>query len=84
MLGLKYIYLEAGSGAKKSVNSEMIEAVKENISIPLIVGGGLNTEIDIQKAIGAGADIIVVGTSIEKDPIKLAKLVNACHSKNPF
>jgi len=80
MLGLKYIYLEAGSGAKSWVHTKMIHSVKENTNIPLMVGGGLKTEKDIQKATLAGADIIVVGTAIEEDPSKLPSLVNACHN----
>ena len=80
MLGLKYIYLEAGSGANNSVNLEMIENVKKNINIPLIVGGGFRTEDDIKKAITAGADIIVVGTALEQKPQLLPFLVKACHN----
>jgi putative glycerol-1-phosphate prenyltransferase len=67
MLGQKLIYLEGGSGALQPVPTEMIEAVKENISIPLIVGGGLNTAEKIKTACKAGADIIVVGNAFEKD-----------------
>ncbi|TLX76950.1 geranylgeranylglyceryl/heptaprenylglyceryl phosphate synthase [Labilibacter sediminis] len=67
MLGQKMIYLEAGSGALKPVPVEMIEAVKSNISIPLIVGGGLNTKEKVKDACMAGADIIVVGNAFEKD-----------------
>jgi len=85
MLGLKYIYLEAGSGAKTSVNIKMIKAVKENISIPLIVGGGIKTPADVKKAIMAGADIIVVGNAIEQNPEILDKLVNSSHNSiNPL
>jgi len=68
LLGNKLIYLEAGSGAKLPVPLEMIQAVKQNISMPLIVGGGLRTKADIQSALNAGADIIVVGNILEKDP----------------
>jgi len=67
MLGQKLIYLEAGSGALNPVPVEMIEAVKSNISIPLIVGGGLNTKEKVKAACDAGADIIVVGNAFEKD-----------------
>ncbi len=68
MLGLKAIYLEAGSGAKTPVPTEMIKAVSENIDIPLIVGGGLRTIEDVETALNAGADMVVVGNSIEKNP----------------
>ncbi|WP_066632811.1 geranylgeranylglyceryl/heptaprenylglyceryl phosphate synthase [Labilibacter marinus] len=67
MLGQKLIYLEGGSGAQSPVPVDMISAVKENISIPLIVGGGLNTKEKVQEACEAGADIIVVGNAFEKD-----------------
>lgn len=67
MLGQKLIYLEGGSGALNPVPVEMIEAVKQNISIPLIVGGGLNTKEKVKAACDAGADIIVVGNAFEKD-----------------
>ncbi|MBU8891818.1 MAG: geranylgeranylglyceryl/heptaprenylglyceryl phosphate synthase [Bacteroidales bacterium] len=78
MIGLKYIYLEAGSGALKKPNSRLIEGVKKNISIPIIVGGGLNNPDDIKEAINAGADIIVVGTAVEENPSILPDLVHAC------
>lgn len=68
LLGNKLIYLEAGSGATQPVPTEMIQAVKQNITVPLIVGGGLRTTNDIQQALKAGADIIVIGNSLEKDP----------------
>ncbi len=67
MLGLKLVYLEGGSGAINPVPEEMITEVKKNISIPLIVGGGLNTIEKVEKACKAGADIVVVGNAFEKD-----------------
>ena len=80
MLGLKYIYLEAGSGAKTSINIKIIKGVKENINIPLIVGGGIKTPNDVKSAVHAGADIIVVGNAIEQNPEILPKLVKACQN----
>lgn len=65
---MKLIYLEAGSGAVNSVSAEMIKAVKKNISIPLIVGGGIRTAEQAEKICTAGADIIVVGNVLEKNP----------------
>ncbi|PLX11901.1 MAG: geranylgeranylglyceryl/heptaprenylglyceryl phosphate synthase [Marinilabiliales bacterium] len=79
MLGLRYIYLEAGSGAYNSVNTNMIRRVKENINIPLIVGGGFKTEAEIIQSANSGADILVVGSSIEQKPELLPELVKACH-----
>jgi len=66
MLGHKMIYLEAGSGAKESVNSSMISEVRKHINIPLIVGGGIYTSDQIRESYLAGADIIVVGSAIEQ------------------
>ncbi len=67
LLGLKLIYLEAGSGAKNKINTKMISEVKKNISIPLIVGGGINNKSDFIEAQNAGADIVVIGTAFEKE-----------------
>jgi phosphoglycerol geranylgeranyltransferase len=66
--GKQLIYLEAGSGAKIPVNSQLISAVKQYISIPLIVGGGIKTKEQLQNAYASGADLVVVGTAFEKNP----------------
>jgi len=66
-LGKKLIYLEAGSGAAKSVPLEMIQKVSQNLNIPLIVGGGIRTKEGIEKAFSAGADLVVIGTAFEND-----------------
>ena len=67
MLGLKMLYLEGGSGAAKHVSANMIEAVRRAVSLPLIVGGGLRSAADVESSLKAGADIVVVGTSIESN-----------------
>lgn len=67
MLGQKLIYLEAGSGALNPVPANCINKVKQNISIPLIVGGGLNTVKKVKNACEAGADMLVIGNAFEKD-----------------
>ncbi|MGL1887500.1 MAG: geranylgeranylglyceryl/heptaprenylglyceryl phosphate synthase [Reichenbachiella sp.] len=67
MLGLKTLYLEAGSGAKEPVPAEIISKVKVSVDLPIVVGGGLNTPEKIDTALKAGADIVVVGNAIEKD-----------------
>ncbi len=64
-LGMKMIYLEAGSGAKVPVSPEIIRAVKKEISVPLIVGGGIKDEQQKQNAYLAGADLVVMGTAFE-------------------
>lgn len=74
MLGLKMLYLDGGSGAQYPVSTQMIEAVKSNANIPLIVGGGLKSSEDIDSAFKAGADLVVVGTSIEKDEAVIEEL----------
>ena len=67
LLGMKLIYLEAGSGAIHSVDIELIEKVKDALNIPLIVGGGFKSRSQIEAAFTAGADMVVVGTAIEED-----------------
>ena len=64
-LGMRFIYLEGGSGAKNPVPSEMIRMVKQFIDVPLIVGGGIRTKEQALTATSAGADIIVTGNVIE-------------------
>ena len=65
--GKQLIYLEAGSGAKFPVNSELISEVKNNINIPLIVGGGIRTKKQLETAYKNGADIVVIGTAFENN-----------------
>ncbi len=67
MLGNKLIYLEAGSGADLSIPEEIISLVAQNINIPLIVGGGIRSLSEIEKAYSAGADLVVIGTAFEND-----------------
>jgi phosphoglycerol geranylgeranyltransferase len=64
-LGMRFIYLEAGSGARKPVPAEMISMVKSNIDVPLIVGGGIKSKEQALAAASAGADIIVTGNIVE-------------------
>lgn len=80
MLGMKLIYLEAGSGAENFVSTKMIQAVKKNISVPLIVGGGIRTGEQAEEICKAGADIIVVGNILEKQPELLMEIALAIHS----
>jgi phosphoglycerol geranylgeranyltransferase len=69
-LGMRFIYLEGGSGAKNPVPAEMIRTVKHYIDIPLIVGGGIKTKEQAITAASAGADIIVTGNVIESTDAK--------------
>ncbi len=75
-LGLKLIYLEAGSGAHNPVPIEMIKAIRREISIPLIVGGGLKSPAQVKAAWDAGADMLVVGNALENDIDKLTLMSN--------
>jgi putative glycerol-1-phosphate prenyltransferase len=80
MLGMKLIYMDAGSGARKAISEEMISLVASNIDVPLIVGGGIR---DAEKAYlncKAGADVIVVGNAIEKDSSLIKEIAAAVHS----
>lgn len=63
--GKQLIYLEAGSGAATPVNAQLIAEVKKNISIPLIVGGGIRTKKQLELTYNSGADLIVIGTAFE-------------------
>ena len=67
LLGMKLIYLEAGSGALKAVPLEIISFVKQELSIPLIVGGGIRTKKQLEDAYNFGADLVVIGTAFEDD-----------------
>lgn len=82
MLGLKVIYMDAGSGAKNPISASMIAEVKSQISGPLFIGGGIRTPEQALAACHAGADIVVVGNAIEKDPSLVGLLSEAIHQQN--
>jgi phosphoglycerol geranylgeranyltransferase len=67
LLGMKLIYLEAGSGALEPITSDIIKAVKKELNIPLIVGGGIKTKKQLDYAYNSGADVVVIGTAFEND-----------------
>lgn len=77
MLGLKMIYLEGGSGAKSHVPAELIKTVRDNISIPLAVGGGIKSRTEAEKIFTAGANLIVLGNGCEKNPALLREVCAA-------
>lgn len=79
MLGLKMIYLEAGSGAVNPVPVNLIKAVRENVSIPMIVGGGIKNKYEIEDIFNAGADLIILGNACEKNP---ELLIEACRIRD--
>ncbi|MBS1491559.1 MAG: geranylgeranylglyceryl/heptaprenylglyceryl phosphate synthase [Bacteroidetes bacterium] len=82
MLGLKLIYLDAGSGAEREVNSKMISFVKKTINVPLIVGGGINSAEKATRALQAGADLIVIGNALEKEPGLLIEISDCVYDWN--
>ena len=75
LMGKQFIYLEAGSGAKVPVSSEIIKAVRAATTIPLIVGGGIRTPEAMNAAYDAGADIVVIGNHFESHPEELADFI---------
>lgn len=68
LLGLKLMYLDAGSGAQVPISKQMIEAVSSAVSVPVIIGGGIRTPEKVAENYRAGADVVVVGTALESDP----------------
>lgn len=80
MLGLKMIYMDAGSGARHPISEAMIRRVREDIRIPLIVGGGIRTSERAFRTASAGADVVVIGNAIEKDRKLLREMVEAVHA----
>ncbi len=79
MLGMKLIYLDAGSGAINHVNEKMIHLLQKGLSAPIIVGGGIRTPEAAYNVAKAGADVVVVGNVLEKNPDLLEQMVRAVH-----
>ena len=80
MLGLKMIYLDGGSGAFQPVPETVIRMVRQAVSLPLIVGGGIRSPKEAHRAVRAGADLIVVGNILEKEPTLLGEMSAAIKS----
>ena len=80
MLGMKLIYMDAGSGAKRPISESMIESVAKSIGTPLIIGGGITQPEKAYLNCKAGADVIVVGNAIEKDASLIREMSDAVHS----
>ncbi len=76
MLGLKLLYADAGSGAKHTISANMVQAIKDHVKIPLIIGGGIGSALSAQKVWEAGADLIVVGNALEKQPGLIEELTD--------
>lgn len=79
-LGMKLIYLDAGSGAKNCVPAEMVTAVKKKINIPLLTGGGIKSPEKARELCKAGTDVIVVGNGPEENNGLLQELTFAVHA----
>ncbi len=81
MLGMKAIYLEGGSGAARPVDPSMIKAVRDELTIPLITGGGIDSAVKVEMAFDAGADMVVIGNGCEQNP---ALIKGACLVRDSF
>ncbi len=79
MLGMKLIYMDAGSGAKRPITETMIERVAASIEAPLIIGGGITEPEKAYRNCKVGADVIVVGNAIEKDASLIKEMSDAIH-----
>ncbi len=80
MLGMKLIYMDAGSGARRPITESMIRIVADHIEAPLIIGGGITDPEKAYLNCKAGADVIVVGNAIEKDASLIREMSDAVHS----
>ncbi len=82
LLGLRLIYLDAGSGADREISPRMITSVRKSINVPMIVGGGINTPQKAINALEAGADMIVIGNVLEKTPDLLSEISDKVYDWN--
>jgi len=65
---MQCIFMDAGSGAGSPISTEVISAVREAVDVPIVVGGGMTSQTDLNRAWEAGATCCVVGTAVEQDP----------------
>jgi phosphoglycerol geranylgeranyltransferase len=77
--GKHLIYLDAGSGARKPITTEMIQKVSSNLAIPLLIGGGIHTPDKVYDNCKAGANLVIVGNAIERDPLLIKDMAQAAH-----
>jgi len=82
MLGLKVIFMDAGSGAEKTIPEDMISFVKQSIEIPLIIGGGIRDAKKLKAVYQAGADTVVIGNRFEENPELIIEFAGVVHSLN--
>ena len=81
LLGKSLIYIEAGSGALTPVSADLIRAVREQLQVPLIVGGGITTPDAMIRAFDAGADIVVIGNHFEQYPDEIEDFIRIKQEK---
>ena len=79
LLGLKAIYMDTGSGALQTVSPAMVAAVRQQVRLPIIIGGGIRTGQQARELCAAGADVLVVGTAFEEDPELIFAMSEAVH-----
>lgn len=82
LLGLKHLFLDAGSGAVNPVSSDIISGIRSHTDCPLIVGGGIDTVVKAKAAWDAGADLIVLGNAVEKNPNLLIEVLTVARMYN--
>ena len=79
LLGLRTIYMDTGSGAERHVSPEMVAAVRQEVQLPIVIGGGIRTGAQARELCAAGADVLVVGTAFEEDPELIFAMSEAVH-----
>lgn len=82
MLGMKAIFMDGGSGADKSPSTLMTSSLSSKLAIPIIIGGGINKASEIDELFNAGANMVVIGTAIEKNPNLILQLRSSTLSKS--
>lgn len=83
MLGMKLIFMDAGSGAQRCITEQMISEVRKYTNVPILTGGGIRTADQAAKLARAGADLIVVGNILETDPLLVRDIAAAIHQVQP-
>jgi len=82
MMGMNLVFMDAGSGARRTVSPAMVKAVREAVDCPIIVGGGFNSSESIEAVYAAGADLVVIGSMFESNPEKMDGLIQSLQKKN--
>lgn len=82
-LGLRLMYLDSGSGARYAIPPKLIQAVRQSVDVPILVGGGIRTPEAAADAARAGADLVVVGNALEDDLALLREFTLAVHGSSP-